>query len=184
LGVYTQKYEQLITADGESAKAWSQFLEQMMLSQENTQLAIEAQIQQEKTNIDEIEKKLIEHCKKTTKLWSTFTACLPEVKRASLGNTVPEFKKPQELEAWLQTMKELHQKNTYQVDVIEKRTVKIHERYSAVTAGRTNILKYPGAFTPNLLAWWKGTGKLFPNLQAWWSGELDLKSIFPIANNF
>lgn len=185
LGMYTQKYEQLLLEDSASAEAWSQFLEQMTLSQENIQLAIEAQIQQKNPNVDEISVKLTEHCNKATELWRIFTECLPEAKRALIANTPTlELKKPKELDEWLQTMKELQKKNVYQVGVIEKRTVKIHDQYSAVTAGRTSILKYPGTFTPNFLGWFTGKEKLFPNLQTWWAEKFNFTSIFSFANDF
>ncbi|CEG55673.1 preprotein translocase subunit SecA [Legionella fallonii] len=185
LGAYTKKYEKLLLEDEESAESWSQFLEQISLSQENAQQAIEAQIQQKEPNISEIEEKLAEHCQKATELWNKFTESLPEAKRALLGNNQPpEMKKPKELEAWLKTMKELQEKNMHQVEVIEKRTVKIHERYNAANDGRVSILKYPAAFIPNLTAWWKGQGKLFPNLQSWWKGDLGFRDMFAFSRNF
>ena len=185
LGAYTKKHEKLLLEDEESAEAWSQFLEQISLSQENAQQAIEAQIQQKEPNVNEIEEKLAEHCKKTTELWNKFTESLPDEKRTLLENSpIPEMKKPKELDEWLTTMKELQEKSMYQVEVIEKRKVKIHERYNAANEGRVSIQKYPAAFIPNFAAWWKGEGKLFPNLQAWWKGDLGLGDMFAFSRNF
>lgn len=185
LGLYTKKYEMLLFEDEESAEAWSLFLEQISLSQENSLQAIESQIQQKKPNINEIEEKLAEHCKKATELWNTFTESLPETKKALVkNNSEPELKKPKELDAWIKTMKELQEKNTYHVDVIEKRKVKLHEQYCAATEGRVSVLKYSATLTPNFIDWWMGKGKLFPNLQAWWAGDLDFGDLFAVLRNF
>lgn len=185
LGAYSKKYEKHLLEDEESAEAWSQFLEQISLSQENAQQAIEAQIQQKEPNINEIEEKLAEHRKKATELWTQFTESLPDDKRALVkSHKVPEMKKPRELDAWLKTMKELQEKNMHEVEVIEKRKVKIHDRYSAANEGRVNILRYPAIFIPNFMGWLKGEGNLFPNLQAWWAGDLGFGDIFAFSRNF
>lgn len=186
LGAYTEKYEQFPMKDRDSIQAWSQFLAQMTHSQESTQLAIEAQIQQACPNVNEIEGKLAEHYKNSTELWHTFLETLPEAHRTRFGNAPPvsSLRRPKELDGWLETMKKLQASNTYQVEVTEKRTVKIHEQASAVMAGRTNILKYPGTFTSNIVGWFQGKGKLFPNLQAPITEKSYVKTAFSFINDF
>jgi len=185
-GVYTHKYEKLMLEDADSAKSWSQFLEEINLSQENAQQAIEAQIQQEKPDINEIEKRLNEHSEKAADLWSRFTESLSDEKRAILENQpVPVLQKPKELDTWLQTMKKLQANNISHVTVTEKRRVSVQEHYSAATTGRTNILKHPATFMPNFMNWWRGEGKLFPNIQSWWAGDLGFKDLFfDVVRNF
>jgi len=180
---YTKLYEKFKPAGDQSAEAWSHFISQYNISQENAQQAIEAQLQERTPSIKLIEEKLQEHSQKVEELWENFIDTLPEDQKTSFEENLiePTLKKPELLAQWLDDMRELEAQGVTQVEVEETRIVKIHEQYDAATAGRLNILKDPSHFSPNIRAWLKNQGSLFPNLRAWFKNDL---SIFNIFANF
>ena len=180
---YTKLYEKFKPAGDQSAEAWSHFISQYNISQENAQQAIEVQLQERTPSIKLIEEKLQEHSQKVNGLWKNFIDTLPEDQTASFEENLiePTLKKPELLAQWLDDMRDLEAQGTTHVEVEEIRHVKIHEQYDSATAGRLNILKDPSHFSPNIKAWLKNQGSLFPHLKSWFKNDL---SIFNIFANF
>jgi hypothetical protein len=170
---YAQRYEPYRTENKAQEAAWSEFKKQLMLSQQDALGVIEAQIQDAEPKIEQIEDALNKHRNNATDLWNTFFDTLDESQKAEIDNNPPELKKPKELTGWIDTMKDLQAKNTYKVEVVEKRKVKIHDLYNEANQGRAHVLKNPGPFNINFQNWWNGKGELFPNIRAWWRGEMD-----------